>query len=392
MRRRLFGTLCGLAFLMNFGRTVFAPLLEPLTVAFGTDQATIGVLVSLAWLGTAIPRIPMGYILTHIPRYQAVLATGAILAGSSAVIAFAQSLITLQLGTLLLGVASGAYFVAAIPLIPELYPNAVGRTVGIHGTATQLAAVLAPTIVVGILLISSWRMVFVVLVVSAVIFSIVLATVVHGSRIADEAVPDHAFLSAVRAHWRLIATGLLMVGATGFLWQGLFNFYVVYLTTSKGVSTTTANFLLTVVFAAGLPAFWFGGRLADRLPIIPYILAILTGFVISVGALTYAGRLVALIIISVSIGYSIYSLFPALDTYFLNSLPDESRGVAYATFTGLSLLVEANGTAAVGLLTNAGYQFNVVFLALASLVGCVVLVLAGLYLTDRLPGTHRKSH
>ncbi|MGA9401410.1 MFS transporter [Haladaptatus sp.] len=392
MRRRLFGSLCGLVFLMNFGRTVFAPLLEPLTVAFSTDQATIGVLISLVWLGTALPRIPMGYVLTRVPRYQAVLATGFILAGSSGLIAVADSIASLRIGTFLLGVASGAYFVAAVPLIAELYPNSVGRTVGIHGAASQLAAVLAPTIVVGILFVSSWRTVFVLLAAVAIVFSIALASIVRGSRIADEAVPDHAFLSAVHSHWRLVAVGLLMVGVAGFLWQGLFNFYVVYLHSSKGVSTTTANLLLTVVFAAGLPAFWFGGRLADRLPIIPYILAILTGFVVSVVLLTAAGGIIPLTVVSVAIGYTIHSLFPALDTYFLNSLSDENRGVVYAAFTGISLLVEANGTATVGLLTEAGYRFDVVFIGLASLVGCVVLVLAGLYTTNRLPGNSPRDH
>ncbi|WP_438267470.1 MFS transporter [Haladaptatus halobius] len=386
MRKRLFGTLCGLAFLMNFGRTIFAPLFDPLTVAFGTDRATIGILISLVWLGTAVPRIPMGYVLTHIPRHQAVLGTGIILAGASALIALAYSIPTLQVGTFLLGMASGAYYVAAVPLIAELYPDAVGRTVGIHGAAAQLSAVLAPTLVVGILLVASWRMVFVALAVFAIISSILLATVIRGSSIADDATPDHAFLAAVRSHWRLIATGLLMVGVAGFMWQGLFNFYVVYLNVVKGLPMTTANLLLTVVFAAGLPAFWFGGRLADRLPIVPYILAILTGFVGSVVALISVGGLAGLIVISVCIGYSIHSLFPALDTYFLNSLPDESRGVVYAAFTGLSLLIEATGTAVVGLLTEAGYRFDVVFLGLALLVGSAIVVLAGLYVTNRLPG------
>ncbi len=371
---------------MSFGRTIFAPLLNPLTVAFGTDRATIGILISLVWLGTAVPRIPMGYVLTHIPRHQAVLGTGIVLAGASGLIALARSLPTLQVATFLLGMASGAYFVAAVPLIAELYPNAVGRTVGIHGAATQLSAVLAPTLVVGILLVASWRMVFVALAASAIILSVLLVAVVRGSSIADDATPDHAFLSAVRSYWRLIATGLLMVGVAGFAWQGLFNFYVVYLDVAKGLPTTTANLLLTVVFAAGLPAFWFGGRLADRLPIVPYILAILTGFVGSVVALTSVDGLGGLILVSVCIGYSIHSLFPALDTYFLNSLPDESRGVVYAAFTGLSLLIEANGTAVVGLLTEAGYRFDVVFLGLALFVGSAIVILAGLHVTNRLPG------
>ncbi|WP_440010188.1 MFS transporter [Halomicrococcus sp. SG-WS-1] len=385
MRRHLFGTLCGLVFLMNFGRTVFAPLLEPLMVAFAVDKATVGVLVSLVWLGTAIPRIPMGYVLTHVSRRRAVLATGVLLSAASGLLVVANSLVVVQAGTLLLGVATGAYFVAAVPLIAELYPNAVGRNVGIHGAAAQLAAVLAPSIVIGVLFFASWRAVFALLAVAAVSFSVVLAAVVRESQTADGATPDREFLAALRSHWRLVATGLLMVGVAGFTWQGLFNFYVTYLKATKGMSASTANLLLTVVFAAGLPAFWFGGRLADRLPHVPYILAILTGFVGSVVALTRVGEPLAVLVVSVAIGYSIHSLFPALDTYVLSALPDENRDAAYASFTGLSLLVEANGTAAVGTLTEAGYGFDAVFGGLAALVGGVVLVVAALYVTGRLP-------
>ena len=372
---------------MNFGRTVFAPLLEPLMIAFETDRATVGVLVSLVWLGTAIARFPTGYVLTRVPRHQVVLATGISLAGASMLIAVAHSLIAVQVGTFLLGLATGAYFVAAVPLIAELYPRTVGRTVGIHGTATQLAAVLVPTIVIGILLVTSWRVVFVALTVAAIAISTLLVTLVRGSRIGDDTAPDRAFIRTIQSHWQLIGTGLLMVGVTGFLWQGLFNFYVTYLNTVKGLSSATSNLLLTVVFAAGLPAFWFGGRLADRLPHVPYILTILTGFVGSVFVLTHASGLLPLLVISIAIGYSIHSLFPAMDTYFLDSLPDESRGATYAAFTGLSLLIEANGTAFVGTMTDSGYGFDAVFASIASLVGCVVLLLAGLYATDRLPGT-----
>ncbi len=36
--------------------------------------------------------------------------------------------------------------------------------------------------------------------------------------------------------------------------------------------------MLTIVFAAGVPAFYFGGDLADRLPQVPYLLGIVGAF------------------------------------------------------------------------------------------------------------------
>ena len=44
-RRRfhVFGSLCLLVFLINFGRIVFAPLLDPFMRAFGVGEATVAV-------------------------------------------------------------------------------------------------------------------------------------------------------------------------------------------------------------------------------------------------------------------------------------------------------------------------------------------------------------
>ncbi len=62
---------------------------------------------------------------------------------------------------------------------------------------------------------------------------------------------------------------MLFVGITGFVWQGVFNFYVTYLG-AKGVAPGTASTLLTVTFSAGVPSFTLAGRLADRFFICPF--------------------------------------------------------------------------------------------------------------------------
>ena len=386
MTRRLFGTLCGLVFLVNFGRVVFAPLVEPLEAAFGIGEATIGLVVTLVWLGTAAPRIPMGYVLTRVPRHRVVLAAGGLLAASSAATAFATSVPMLAAGAFLVGVASGTYFVSAVPLVSRLYPGAMGRSIGIHGTASQFAAVLAPAVVTAVLLLASWREVFLLLALAALVASVLLSRAFRGTEVVADGRPDHDFAGAVRAHWPTIATGVAMVGAAGFVWNGLFNFYVSYLVQAKDLATPTAGLLLSVVFAAGVPAFWYSGRLADRLPHVPYVIAILVAFVACLFALTAVEGLAAIVAVSLVLGYVIHSLFPALDTYVLDSLPEESGASAYAVYTGAALLVEANGSVVVGALTGAGYAFDDVFRALGVGLCLVVGLLIVLARTDRLPG------
>jgi predicted MFS family arabinose efflux permease len=384
--RRLFGSLLGLVFLVNFGRTAFAPLLPELQTAFGVGPATVGVVASLVWLGTGAVRFPVGYLLTRVARHRVVVVSGVVLAAAAAFTAEADSVRTLQAGSLLIGLASGAYFATAVPLIGDLFPEGVGRAVGVHGMSAQAAAVVAPTVVVVVLATASWRAVFWLLAGGSLLVTGVLVVATRGGAVPADAGADRNFRAAL-GHWRVIGTGILMIATAGFVWQGLFNFYVSYLTTAKGVGTATASTLLTITFAAGVPAFWLGGRLADRLPHVPYIVGLLVAFTAGVLALTVVQGLAGLVAVSLLVGYVIHSLFPALDTYVLGALPADARGSTYAVFSGLSLLVEANGSGAVGVLTEAGYAFDTVFRAFAAGLAVVIVALVVLSAVGRLPGT-----
>ena len=382
--RRLFGSLLGLVFLVSFGRTAFAPLLIEFQAAFDTGPAAVGVVASLVWLGTGAVRFPAGYLLTQVSRHRIVVASGVALAVAAAVTSLADSVRLLQAGSLLIGLASGVYFAAAIPLLGDLFPDGVGRAVGIHGTSAQLAAVVAPTVVVVVLYASSWRAVFWLLAGGSLLVTAGLVVATRRERIPHTAAADRDFRAAF-GHWRVIGTGILMLTTAGFVWQGLFNFYVSYLTTAKGIDATTASTLLTVTFAAGVPAFWLSGRLVDRLPSVPYVVGLLVAFTAGLAAFTAVRGLVGIVTVSLLIGYAVHSLFPALDTYVLSSLPTDIRGSVYAVFSGLSLLVESMGSSTVGVLTEAGYSFDAVFRLFVAGMAVVIVVIAVLSVAGRLP-------
>ncbi|MFC6786020.1 MFS transporter [Halobaculum halobium] len=416
MTKRLFTTLCGLVFLVNFGRVAFAPLVPEFQQDLGISAAAVGSVTTLVWLGTAAPRIPIGWVLTRVRRERVVLATGVALSAAAALTATAQSLLALRTGAFAVGLATGGYFVAAIPLIGTLYPERTGRAVGVHGTASQVASVLAPALVLAVIgRLGDWRIVFWALAVAAALSTASLVLVLRrggggGPRVADGGTRDEgdpsgpadgaaepandldtagtppeprSFLSAL-SHWRIVLAGMSLVAVAGFAWQGVFNFYVSYLL-SEGLSTANANLLLTVAFAAGVPAFWLGGRLADRLPNVPYLLALNATFLASLVALTYAGSLAAFALVSVVIGYAAHALFPAVDTYMLSTLPAADRASAYAVFSGASLLFEANGSGVVGALTDAGVGFDRVFRLFAVAVAAVLVLAALLYVVGRFP-------
>ncbi len=385
-RRRLFGSLCALVFLVNLARIVYAPLLEPVMESFDVTAGTAGLLATLAWVGSASPRLPTGWLLTKVPRHYIILGTGTVLTVSATATAAAPTIEWLMVGALLMGSSSGMYFIAANPLVSELFPERVGRVLGIHGTAGQLAAVLAPVLVTAVLaLTGTWRGVFLLIGAGAGVATVALFVIARRSEVPDAGSEDRELLVALRHQWPIVVSGIAIIGATGFVWNGVFNFYVTYLIDAKGVDANTGRTLLTVTFAAGVPAFWVSGRLADRLPNVPLMLTILGAFILCLFALTAVEGLLGVVAVSAAIGYVIHSLFPTLDRYLLASLPDHHRGSAYAVFSATMMLVQALGSWAVGLLTDAGFAFDVIFRGLAVGLIIILAVLLTLYVAGRLP-------
>jgi len=388
-RLRVFGSLCLLVFLVNFGRIVFAPLLDPLMTTFGVGEATVGLVATLAWLGSAAPRLPTGYLLMYVDRHRVVLLTGLLLAAASAFTATVDSILLVGVGAFAMGSASGAYFIAANPLVSELFPDRVGRVIGIHGTASQLAAVVAPLSIGLVLAVSSWRTVFWAVSVVSLVGTLALFLAARRAPLPSVQAGERHLLESVRNQWPIVLTGVAIIGATGFVWNGLFNFYVSYLTATKGIPLGTAQTLLTVVFAAGVPAFWFTGRLADRVRHVSLMLAILTGFIVTLLALTVVQSFAGVVVVSIVMGYVIHSLFPALDTYLLDTLPDSDRSSAYAAYSATMMLIQAGASVVVGWLVQTGYAYDTVFRTFAVGLVAVLLVLFALRNADRLPDAAR---
>jgi len=382
----LFGSLCALVFLVNFGRVVFAPLVAPLQAFFTASDAAVGLVATLAWLGSALPRLPTGYLLTRVARHRVVLGTGVVLTVASSLMTFAPTIELVMVGALLVGLASGVYFVAANPLVSELFPDRVGRVIGVHGTASQLAAALAPLLVGRLLLVHyTWRAPFYLLSAAAAVVTAVLYATARRADLPDAGGADRDLLGGIRRQYRIVALGVVIIGVTGLVWNGFFNFYPKYLVETKSVPESTANVLLTVVFAAGVPAFWYTGRLADRFPHVPLMLTILGSFVVALLAMTVVRGTLAVAVVSLFLGYAIHSLFPVIDTFLLDSLPDADRGSAYAGYSATMMIVQAFGSVLVGTLLGMEFGYDAIFRTGAAGLAVLVVGLVVLQRAGRLP-------
>lgn len=385
LRRELFGSLCGMVFLVNLARVVYAPLIQPVAADLNLTAAALGVVATATWLGSASPRLPTGILLTYIPRHYVIGLAGALLIVTALFTGRAQTVPNLTIGAFLMGVSSGMYFIAANPLVSELFPENVGQAIGVHGMSSQLAAVGAPLVVSAILLVGDWQLIFGCIAIIAAIITIGFTWAAWRTPLPDAGAADQSVLDAAKQQWPLILTGLAFMGTIGFLWNGLFNLYGDYLTIIKGIPPARGRLLLSGMFAAGLPAFLVTGRLADRIPNLPLCLGITTGFTLSVAALTVARGLVVIAVCSLLAGYFMFSLIPALDTYLLTSLPDQHRASTYAVYSSVMMAVQAFGSGAVGLTVARGVSYTRAFQSLVVLAALVIGGLGVLYRTNRLP-------
>ncbi|PSP39026.1 MFS transporter [Halobacteriales archaeon QH_7_65_31] len=380
-RRRLFASLCSLVFLVNLARVVFAPLIEPVATDFGVTPGTLGVVTSAAWLGSALPRIPTGWLLTRVARHRVIVGAGVVLTLAAAVAGSAPSVPLLAGAAFLMGLASGVYFIAANPLVAELFPDGVGNALGIHGMASQLSAAFASVIVLAVIAVTGdWRATFAAIAVASLLVTVVLFAVARRTALPDAGREDRDLLAATRAQLPIVLTGILITGSVGFAWNGLFNFYPTYMQ-AKQLEPATASLLLSVLFGAGVPAFPVGGRLADRVSNVPLLLGIVTGFIACLFLLPHVTGLWPLVAVTVVLGFVIHLLFPAVDTYLLGSLPDQHRASAYTAYSATMMVPQAFGSGVVGRLTDTGFTLDTLFTGMA---GVLTVIFAGVFVLYRL--------
>ena len=382
-RRRLFGSLCGLVFFLNLARIIFAPLLDVFIAEFPIGEATAGLIVTIAWVGSASLRLPAGWLLTKVPRHYLVIVAGTILTLSAAATGAATTVRQLMIGAFFMGTASGVYFVAANPLLSELFPDRVGRVMGIHGAANQVAAVAAAPLV-AVSLWVDWRLSLWAIAAGTAVVTVATVVVARRTEMPAAGADDGSLVAGARSEWQIILSALAIAGITVFVWQGVFNFYELYMQ-ARGLTPNEASTMLTIVFAAGIPSFFIAGEFADRLPSVPLLLGIILSFAGSLLLLVAVDGFLALAAVSAVVGFVIHALFPATDAYILSALPDSARGSAYAVFSSAWMLSQSGGSSLVGALIVRGFAYGTVFVAAALVLVATVILLAMLERAGRLP-------
>ncbi len=279
-------------FLSYFFRSANAVIAPDLTRELGLDAATLGLMTSLFYLAFAAVQLPLGAGLDRWgPRW---VTPGLMLFGAvgSWVFAAAHSTLALMAGRILLGIGMAGVLMGAYKAFSRWFPKGsfatvAGWLVGI-GSAGALAS---GTPLAWLAKALGWRQVFFwggwVILAAALAIVIGVRNTPQGDRLepaGDEGGLGRVLKSPV--FWSMAAMNLFVVGAflgVQTLWAGPYLYQV------HGFDSIAVGNLLFLLSLGALVGFFTTGWIADRVGVVPTILALGLAFVLVEALLAWGG-------------------------------------------------------------------------------------------------------
>ncbi len=252
-------------FFLNFiGRIVFAPLMPTVENDLGLDHTQAGSMFLLISLGYFIALLCSGFISCRLTHKRTIvvsaLSVGVVLVCTS----FSNSLWSIRLSLLFLGLAAGIYLPSGITTLTSLVSvKHWGKAVAIHELAPNLGFVFAPLLSELFMIWFSWRVVILFFGTGSILIGIAFAFLGRGGEFLGEA-PNFGSLKtlfAEPAFW--IMAVLFTFGICGTL--GVYTMLPLYLVTEQGLDRSWANTLVALSRISGVFMAFIAGWVTDRL-------------------------------------------------------------------------------------------------------------------------------
>jgi MFS family permease len=362
--------LASIFFLSYNGRSVTGPLLPSLELDLGLNHTESGGLFIYLFLGFVVSLLGSTFVASLIGHRRTIIlsAVGAGLALMA--VAGSRSMWALCIGLIVTGLASGLYIPSGIPALTTLAkPAHWGRAIGIHDMAPNLSIVSAPALAGILLRWTSWRGVYLVFGIIAVLVGLAFARFgppVPGRGQAPNPITLKSLLGKSQL-WMIFV--LFSVGAAGLI--GVYNMLPLYLTTVHSFKPSSANFIVALSRIPGIGMALIAGWLTDRMgPRKAISVSLACSGVLAVLIGIESGKLLMVVIFLQAAAAACF--FPAALAAVSILFPSGLRGLAIAMAAVFSNLVGSGLIPALtGLLADYG-MFR------TGLVLNGVVVLAGL--------------
>jgi len=359
--------------LLNGTRMIYPILLPYFTEEFGLSLATGGLLITIIWLAYAVGQVPGGVLADRYGERKMLTASVTLVIVSLFFVLFAPTALVLFLATAAFGLAYSQYPIARITALSDLYPEQIGRALGLTMASGDVGQTILPPIASVLAVAAAWQLglgfVLPFLCIAAAIIWITL----EKHRPVEVVTTDQSDngIRFVIGKLRNPTLGVMWVIMFLFIfvWQTFSAFYPTYLVEMKGFSTTTAGLIFGLFFAFGVVAKPAAGAAYDRVGIRVSLPFVLVGAIVGLGALPFVDGVVPILAVTVLVSTMLGS-GAITQSYLADTIPSEIQGTGLGVVRSSSSMVGAAGPVVFGAIAEMGY-FDQGYLLLAAIVALV---------------------
>lgn len=365
--------------LLNGTRMIYPVLLPYFSAEFDLTLSTAGLLVTLIWLGYAIGQVPGGMLADRHGERSVLTASVSMVVVGVTVVLLSPTAATLFGATALVGLGLSQYPIARITALSDLYPDRIGRALGVTMAAGDIGQTVLPPIASVLAVAVAWRLglgfVLPILCVTAVVIWLTLPA-------PDPADGDDASSESLRyVVGELRSPVLAIMGVILFLfifvWQTFSAFYPTYLVEQKGLSSTVAGVLFGLFFAVGVIVKPLSGMAYDRIGLRGSLPLVLLGSIVGLALLPFVDGLVGLVGVTV-LASTMLGSGAITQSYLAEIIPAEIQGTGLGVIRSSASVLGASGPVVFGVIAERGY-FDAGYLLLA------LIIALGTLLTLRMP-------
>lgn len=284
-------------------RTIFSPILPFIEDQFHVSHAKASSLFTMVSFGYGVSLFFSGIYTSLLGLKRSIVVS---MAGSGLVfllIPFVRTFDLFYALAMILGLVTGMYLPAAIPLITESYDDKIwGKVISIHDSAASMSIFAAPFIALSVLSFSTWPTIFSMLGVVSLVCAIAFWFVVPGT---DTPVrrPFQWDLLRRRSMWLLGITWIFAAGSN----LGLYMVLPLYLTKELMLDVSYANEIFGFSRLGGVAVSITMGFIVDRFSPkrITFLVVFFTGILTMALTMVDVGWLKVLLFVQacVAIGY-----------------------------------------------------------------------------------------